>query len=60
MALQTLKQAFTTDVTPDPGDGAAAGRRGDRSYRGVSVERVPPPGGGAASVGQRASSAGIV
>ena len=35
MALQTLKQAFTTDVGADPGDGAPARGRRHRSGRGV-------------------------
>ena len=60
MALQTLKQAYTTDVSPDPGDGAAASRRRDRSDRGVSVERVPAADGGAAPGASARSSAGIV
>ena len=40
MALQTLKQAFTTDVAPDSGDGARPRRGRDRSDRRVSFERL--------------------
>ena len=51
MALQTLKEAFTTDVTPDPGDGAAAGGWRHPSDCGVPIERLPQGGSGAAPAG---------
>ena len=42
MALQTLKQAFTTDVSPILAMARAACRRRHRSGRRVSRQRLPP------------------
>ena len=61
MALGTLKQAFTTDVAPDPGRGAPARGRRDRSrsatfrasgYRARKAEERPARAGVAAADGQ--------
>ncbi len=49
LALQTLKQAFTTDVDADPGDGAPSRRRRDRPGRHLPGERLPAAGGGEAT-----------